>query len=84
MFGAGGPRDVLLYSGAICFDDMTPRTVREKFPDCKVFVDANDSRTVEETCEHVRSVADADLCWIQEPFDENADEFQRRSWDGGI
>jgi D-galactarolactone cycloisomerase len=50
------------------------RAVREKFPDCRVLVDANDAYTVAEAVELVKAVADCDLYWIEEPFEENRDD----------
>jgi L-alanine-DL-glutamate epimerase-like enolase superfamily enzyme len=126
LIGAAGPRETLLYSGAIYMEDVWPpdaprgipavldacqqdydvgyrafklkigrgvkrmprqeglrrdvevtRSVKERFPDCRILVDANDAFTVDETIEYVRSVADCDLYWIEEPFQEDYDSLKR-------
>jgi L-alanine-DL-glutamate epimerase-like enolase superfamily enzyme len=53
------------------------RAVRQRFNDCKVLVDANDSYTVEEAVDFVKAVADCDLYWIEEPFEESRDDYKR-------
>jgi len=53
------------------------RAVRDKFPDSKVLVDANDSYTADEMVGFVKAVADCDLYWIEEPFEENRDDLKR-------
>jgi L-alanine-DL-glutamate epimerase-like enolase superfamily enzyme len=58
-------------------DIEVTRTVREQFPDCRVLVDANDTYTVEEMIGFVKAVADCDLYWIEEPFEENRDDLKR-------
>jgi len=58
-------------------DIEVTRRVREAFPDCSVLVDANDSFTVAEASTYVREVADCNLYWIEEPFEENADDLRR-------
>jgi len=58
-------------------DIEVTRTVREQFPDCRVLVDANDTYTVEEMIGYVKAVADCDLYWIEEPFEENRDDLKR-------
>lgn len=124
--GAAGPEKVLLYSGAIYFDDLLPtgkprgvagvlasckqdydagyrafklkigrgakwmkrpeglrrdievtRAVKRTFADCRVLVDANDGYTVDEMCDYVKAVADCDLYWIEEPFEENRDGLKK-------
>jgi L-alanine-DL-glutamate epimerase-like enolase superfamily enzyme len=52
-------------------DINVTRAVRRNFPKCRVLVDANDAYTVEEACTYVAAVADCDLYWIEEPFEEN-------------
>lgn len=54
-------------------DIEVTQAVHERFPDCRVLVDANDAYTVEEAVEYVRAVADCDLYWFEEPFEENRD-----------
>ena len=56
--------------------DVT-RAVKEKFPDSRILVDANDSYTVDEMIAYVKAVADCDLYWIEEPFEENRDGLKR-------
>jgi L-alanine-DL-glutamate epimerase-like enolase superfamily enzyme len=51
--------------------------VKERFPDCRILVDANDAFTVDEAIEYVGSVADCDLYWIEEPFEEDYDGLKR-------
>jgi L-alanine-DL-glutamate epimerase-like enolase superfamily enzyme len=46
-------------------------TSRRRVPDCRVLVDANDTYTVDEMIGYVKAVADCDLYWIEEPFEEN-------------
>ena len=126
LIGAAGPRQTLLYSGAIYMDDVWPpdaprgipavlaacrqdydagyrafklkigrgfkwmprkegvrrdievtHSVKERFPDCRILVDANDAFTVDEAIEYVQSVADCDLYWIEEPFEEEYDGLKR-------
>ncbi len=126
MIGAAGPKETLLYSGAIYMEDVWPpdsprgipavlaacqqdydvgyrafklkigrgfkwmprkdglrrdievtHKVKERFPDCRILVDANDAFTVDEAIEYVRSVADCDLYWIEEPFEEDYDGLKR-------
>ena len=126
MIGGAGPREVLLYGGAIYMEDVVPedhprgvkavldvcrqdyesgyrafklkigrgrkwmerdkglqrdievtRAVHEHFPDCRVLVDANDAFTVEEACKYVTAVADCDLYWIEEAFEEDIDSYRR-------
>lgn len=52
-------------------DIEVTRAVRERFPDCKILVDANDSYSVDGFLKYVTAVADCDLFWIEEPFDEH-------------
>lgn len=58
-------------------DIEATRAVREKFPDCKILVDANDGYTVDRFLKYVTGVADCDLFWIEEPFVENRDGLAR-------
>ncbi|MFZ5831954.1 MAG: enolase C-terminal domain-like protein [Planctomycetota bacterium] len=53
------------------------KAVHEAFPDCRVLVDANDSYSVDEASKYVVAVADCDLYWIEEAFEENADDYRR-------
>ena len=53
------------------------RAVRERFPDCRLLVDANDTYTVDEMIRYVQAVADCDLYFIEEPFEENRDDLRR-------
>ncbi|MFO7903175.1 MAG: enolase C-terminal domain-like protein [Pirellulaceae bacterium] len=126
LIGAAGPRQTLLYSGAIYMEDVWPpdarrgipavlaacqqdydagyrafklkigrgfkwmprkeglqrdievtRAVKKRFPDCRILVDANDAFTVDEAIKYVQSVADCDLYWIEEPFEEDYDGLKR-------
>jgi D-galactarolactone cycloisomerase len=47
------------------------RTVRDRFPDCAILVDANDGYTAEGFAAYLDAVADCNLYWIEEPFPEN-------------
>jgi L-alanine-DL-glutamate epimerase-like enolase superfamily enzyme len=47
------------------------RAVREKFPDCKILVDANNGYAVDNFLRYVSGVADCDLYSIEEPFWED-------------
>lgn len=58
-------------------DIAITRSVREHFPDCRLLVDANDGYTVAEAIAYVKAVADCDLYWIEEPFEENRDGLKR-------
>ena len=58
-------------------DIEVTQSVKEQFPDCRILVDANDAFTVDEAIEYVRSVADCDLYWIEEPFEEDYDGLKR-------
>ena len=64
-----GPRDSR--------DIEVTRAVRERFPDCRLLVDANDTYTVAEMIRYVQAVADCNLYWIEEPFEENRDHLKR-------
>jgi L-alanine-DL-glutamate epimerase-like enolase superfamily enzyme len=126
LIGAAGPKETLLYSGAIYMEDVWPpdaprgipavlgacrqdydagyrafklkigrgfkwmprkeglrrdievtHAVKQRFPDCRILVDANDAFTVDEAIQYVQSVADCDLYWIEEPFEENLDGLKR-------
>ena len=58
-------------------DIEVTRAVRERFPDCKILVDANNGYTVEEAQKYVTAVVDCGLYCIEEPFDENLDDYRR-------
>ena len=58
-------------------DIEVTRAVRERFPDCKVLVDANNGWSVEHAARYVEAVADCDLFWIEEPFEENREGLLR-------
>jgi L-alanine-DL-glutamate epimerase-like enolase superfamily enzyme len=51
--------------------------VRERFPDCKILVDANNGYTCDDFLGYVTAVKDCDLYCIEEPFAENRDELQK-------
>ncbi|MCS7224991.1 MAG: mandelate racemase [Armatimonadetes bacterium] len=51
--------------------------VRERFPDCRILVDANDGYTLEDAVRYLTAVADCDLFWLEEPFPENRDDLLR-------
>ena len=58
-------------------DIEVTRAVRERFPDCKILVDANDGYSVDGFLKYLSAVADCDLFWIEEPFDEHRDGLVR-------
>jgi len=58
-------------------DIPVTRAVRERFPDCKILVDANNAYTETEFETYVTAVADCSLYCIEEPFDENMDDYRR-------
>jgi len=58
-------------------DIEVTRAVRERFPDCRLLVDANDTYTVADMIRYVQAVADCNLYWIEEPFEENRDDLKR-------
>ncbi len=58
-------------------DIEVTRAVREQFPDCKILVDANDSYSVDGFLKYVKGVADCELFWIEEPFDEHREGLER-------
>ena len=58
-------------------DIEVTRAVRERFPDCKILVDANDGYSVEGFINYLTAVADCNLFWIEEPFDEHREGLKR-------
>ena len=58
-------------------DIAVTRAVRERFPDCKILVDANNGYIEPEFETYVTAVADCDLHCIEEPFDENLNDYRR-------
>ena len=52
-------------------DVEVTRTVRDRFPDCAILVDANDGYTADGFALYLDDVLDCDLYWIEEPFPEN-------------
>lgn len=58
-------------------DVEVTRAVRERFPDCQILVDANNGYTVDDFQQYVTAVADCDLYCIEEPFDENLDDYRK-------
>ncbi len=57
-------------------DIEVTRAVREAFPDCRLLVDANDGYTPESFAQYLRAVADCDLYWIEEPFEESVEGYR--------
>ena len=62
--------------GILCDIEVT-RAVREKFPDCKILVDANDGYTPDDFLGYVAAVKDCGLYMIEEPFRENRDDLRK-------
>jgi L-alanine-DL-glutamate epimerase-like enolase superfamily enzyme len=58
-------------------DIEVTRAVRERFPDCKILVDANDGYSVDGFLNYLQAVADCNLFWIEEPFDEHREGLMR-------
>ena len=58
-------------------DIEVTRAVRERFPDCKILVDANDGYSVDGFINYLTAVADCNLFWIEEPFDEHREGLMR-------
>jgi L-alanine-DL-glutamate epimerase-like enolase superfamily enzyme len=58
-------------------DIEVTRAVRERFPDCRILVDANDAYTCDGFCNYLSAVSDCDLYCIEEPFAENHDDLAR-------
>ncbi len=58
-------------------DILVTHEVRNAFPDCRILVDANDSYDVDEAAKYITAVADCDLYWIEEAFQENVDDYRR-------
>ena len=56
--------------------DVT-RSVRERFPECKLLVDANNGYAEKEFETYLTAVAECDLYCIEEPFDENVEDYRR-------
>jgi L-alanine-DL-glutamate epimerase-like enolase superfamily enzyme len=58
-------------------DIAVTHAVHEALPDCRMLVDANDAYTVDEASRYVAAVADCNLYWIEEAFEENVDAYRR-------
>ncbi|ACQ78906.1 Mandelate racemase/muconate lactonizing protein [Beutenbergia cavernae DSM 12333] len=54
-------------------DVEVTRAVREAYPDARLLVDANNGFSPERTIRFLTAVADCDLFWVEEPFQEEAD-----------
>jgi L-alanine-DL-glutamate epimerase-like enolase superfamily enzyme len=53
------------------------RRVRETYPDCHILVDANDGYDGDGFLAYLERVADCNLYWIEEPFEENTRDLTR-------
>jgi len=58
-------------------DIKVTRLVREQFPDCRIFVDANNGYDEAGFLEYFDAVADCGLHWIEEPFEIDGDNLRR-------
>ena len=58
-------------------DIEVTRAVRERFPKCQLLVDANNGYTESEFETYLTAVADCDLYCIEEPFDENVEDYRK-------
>jgi len=56
--------------------DVT-RAVRDKFPDCRILVDANNGYTCDGFLQYLDGVQDCDLFWIEEPFEESGKDLTK-------
>lgn len=56
--------------------DVT-RAVHERFPDCRVLVDANNGYDADGFLPYLDAVQDCDLFWIEEPFVEDRDDLAK-------
>lgn len=54
-------------------DIEVTRAVREAYPDARILVDANNGYSPGQTVRFLQQVADCDLFWVEEPFQEDAD-----------
>ncbi|MFF0345771.1 enolase C-terminal domain-like protein [Kribbella sp. NPDC004875] len=57
-------------------DIEVTRLARELYPDAGILVDGNDGFTVNGLFEYLDAVADCDLYWIEEPFQERRPDLQ--------
>jgi D-galactarolactone cycloisomerase len=55
-------------------DIEVTRAVRERFPNCKILVDANNGYKCDDFLLYVNAVKDCDLYCIEEPFQENRED----------
>ena len=58
-------------------DIEVTRAVRERFPDCKILVDANDGYTCKDFLGYLTAVKDCGLYCIEEPFRERRDDLAK-------
>lgn len=62
-------------------DIAVTKMVAENFPDCEILVDANDGYTIDDTIAYVKGIGDIPLFWIEEPFPETVQDYQKlRAW----
>jgi L-alanine-DL-glutamate epimerase-like enolase superfamily enzyme len=64
-------------------DIEVTRAVRERFPDCRILVDANNGCTEIEFENYVTAVADCELYCIEEPFDESLEDYSAFRFEHG-
>jgi D-galactarolactone cycloisomerase len=57
-------------------DIAVTRMVRERYPQCRLMVDANDAYTPETIKPYIEGVSDCDLYWIEEPFREDEESLK--------
>jgi L-alanine-DL-glutamate epimerase-like enolase superfamily enzyme len=58
-------------------DIQVTRAVRERFPACKILVDANDGYTCDGFLRYLSAAADCELYWIEEPFAERREDLDK-------
>jgi L-alanine-DL-glutamate epimerase-like enolase superfamily enzyme len=58
-------------------DTQVTRAVREEFPKAQILVDGNNGFQCDTFLRYLDAVADCDLYWIEEPFQENREDLER-------
>ena len=58
-------------------DIEVTRLVAEAFPDCDILVDGNDGYPIDEFEQYLKGIQGVKLFWIEEPFRETVDDYQK-------
>ena len=62
-------------------DIEVTRVIAAAFPDIDILVDGNDGFTCEEFIRYLEGIGDVDLFWIEEPFQETREDYEKlRAW----